>query len=339
MTIVRRVVRAAAFCCLFASSMARPESADIPSGEADASAAHSGMEEIVVTARKRQETLADVPISVTAFSEQSLEPPEYSLVRRLRHPDSQSLFLLRHRRTRLRRHPLAGHPRRVGRGYRGCLHRRHTGAGQHRSSGRRHCAHRDTERASGNAIRPRIARRQYTHRHGGSLRERSEHAFSGPSRRHVRRRQPRLWGRLRGKPQPHRQHVDGQAGGVRSDHTAGFLTRTYPEADGKSSLCQQSGCLLFLRGLTDPALDTDRPSEHHVANHVPDDGGLRLAGPLCPSARIHGELAHAQSGRQYSGGILRSLGAALDKLQLQGRWIQHRVLDQLLRSRHSQYRG
>jgi iron complex outermembrane receptor protein len=73
MTTIRRVVRCAAICCLFASSMARSQATDSQSGGADAGAAHSALDEIVVTARKRQETLADVPISVTAFSEQSLD--------------------------------------------------------------------------------------------------------------------------------------------------------------------------------------------------------------------------------------------------------------------------
>jgi iron complex outermembrane recepter protein len=46
-----------------------------PSGESQASTAesHVSLDEVVVTARKRSETIADVPISVTAFTEQSLE--------------------------------------------------------------------------------------------------------------------------------------------------------------------------------------------------------------------------------------------------------------------------
>lgn len=73
MTVVSRVVGCAAFCCLFMSSVTWPQSAEVQANGTDTTAPRPGLEEIVVTARKRQETLADVPISVTAFSEQSLD--------------------------------------------------------------------------------------------------------------------------------------------------------------------------------------------------------------------------------------------------------------------------
>lgn len=44
-----------------------------PQAQSPSSEPSSSLDELVVTARKRSETLADVPISITAFSEQSLE--------------------------------------------------------------------------------------------------------------------------------------------------------------------------------------------------------------------------------------------------------------------------
>ena len=54
---------------IFASPLAYAQS---PAG-GESQASSTSLDEVVVTARKRSETLADVPISVTAFTEQSLE--------------------------------------------------------------------------------------------------------------------------------------------------------------------------------------------------------------------------------------------------------------------------
>lgn len=67
------MIMVAAACCTFVSPMALAQSATLQGTETEAGAAHASLDEVVVTARKRQETLADVPISVTAFSEQSLD--------------------------------------------------------------------------------------------------------------------------------------------------------------------------------------------------------------------------------------------------------------------------
>src|ERR1700761_1095992 len=67
MTANRRLLLLAASGCLL-GSLSHAQQTPAPSADSSAS-----LDEVVVTARKRNETLADVPISITAFSEQSLE--------------------------------------------------------------------------------------------------------------------------------------------------------------------------------------------------------------------------------------------------------------------------
>ena len=74
MTLIHRVILCAAACGVLVGSGARALSTSEAAGaETEAPAARVSLEEVVVTARKREETLADVPISVTAFSEQTLD--------------------------------------------------------------------------------------------------------------------------------------------------------------------------------------------------------------------------------------------------------------------------
>ena len=63
------VVRVSLAAALFAATFAQPASAQT----AEKAAAAAGLEEVVVTATRREERLQDVPISVSAFSQEKLD--------------------------------------------------------------------------------------------------------------------------------------------------------------------------------------------------------------------------------------------------------------------------
>jgi outer membrane receptor protein involved in Fe transport len=68
-----RLILNTALCSVLLSPAAWPQSTTPAGSEAETASRAAALEEIVVTARKREETLADVPISITAFSEQTLD--------------------------------------------------------------------------------------------------------------------------------------------------------------------------------------------------------------------------------------------------------------------------
>jgi outer membrane receptor protein involved in Fe transport len=57
----------------FGAPLASAQSTSNADAEASSADAHTNLDEVVVTARKRSETLTDIPISITAFTEQSLD--------------------------------------------------------------------------------------------------------------------------------------------------------------------------------------------------------------------------------------------------------------------------
>jgi iron complex outermembrane receptor protein len=75
MNLIRRIALCVAVSFVFIAPAAQPQSraSTGPDPETQSTESRANLEEIVVTARKREETLADVPISVSAFSEQTMD--------------------------------------------------------------------------------------------------------------------------------------------------------------------------------------------------------------------------------------------------------------------------
>lgn len=69
----RNIVSAFALAAALVGSMAQAQSATDVEGTETAAVRASGLEEIIVTARKRVESLQDVPVQVTALSEETVE--------------------------------------------------------------------------------------------------------------------------------------------------------------------------------------------------------------------------------------------------------------------------
>jgi hypothetical protein len=109
------------------------------------------LDTVIVTARKRDESLAQVPESITVFTVADPRELQHPVLRRLRHQDAQHLLRLRRRSHRHRGCPHDRDSRHHGtepvrhRGRHRLLHRRHAGARLGGSASARHRQHRSAQ--------------------------------------------------------------------------------------------------------------------------------------------------------------------------------------------------
>ncbi len=138
-----------------------PAAAETPAPPATAPLAQAGvLDEITVSARKKQETIRDVPVGHHGLLRDGDREPEHPVVHRLCHQDAEHDVFVRHRQLGLRRFAHHRHPRHLRIRHHRRLHRRHAGARQPGSARRRHRSHRDPQGAAGHAVRPELAGRQ-----------------------------------------------------------------------------------------------------------------------------------------------------------------------------------
>ena len=155
------------------------------------------VEEIIVTARKREQNIQDTPVSIQAFTSDDIDEARHQPLRGLRGPER--VDLLHQRGPRDAGH---AHPRRVGRRYsarvphqrrdHGLLPRRAAGDRPQRGGARpaplRHRAHRGAARTGGHLLR-RVRRVRNRAHHQQAARPGEVRVRRGPDgRQHQRRR-------------------------------------------------------------------------------------------------------------------------------------------------------
>ena len=137
---------------------------------ATAAADSTTLDTVVVTARKRDESLAKVPVSITVFTAQALEDYNIQSFDDYATKTPEHLVRLRRRPDRLCRRQNRGDPRHHRPEFvRHCrchriLYRRYAGTGFGGSANLGHRQHRSAQGASRNPLRGELARRQRTHR-------------------------------------------------------------------------------------------------------------------------------------------------------------------------------